>query len=71
MLGNIKGYIDFTSNLSFSPDGINEVFELSGQEIRAKTSLYLENSIKYNDLMEYKPVYNSEDNLIGYDLYIE
>ena len=48
MLGNIKGYIDFTSNLSFSPDGINEVFELSSQEIRAKTSLYLENSIKYN-----------------------
>lgn len=71
LLGNIKGYIDFTSNLSFSPDGINEVFELSSQEIRAKTSLYLENSIKYNDLMEYKPVYNSEDNLIGYDLYIE
>ena len=71
LLGNIKGYIDFTSNLSFSPDGINEVFELSSQEVRAKTSLYLENSIKYNNLMEYKPVYDSEDNLIGYDLYIE
>lgn len=71
LLGNIKGYIDFVSNLSFSPDGVNEVFELSGQEVRAKTSLYLEDSIKYNNLMEYKPVYDTNEVLIGYDLYIE
>lgn len=71
LLGNVKGYIDFVSNLSFSPDGVNEVFELSGQEVRAKTSLYLEESIKYNDLMEYKPVYDTDEVLIGYDLYIE
>ena len=71
LLGNVKGYIDFVSNLSFSPDGVNEVFELSGQEVRAKTSLYLEDSIKYNNLMEYKPVYDTNEVLIGYDLYIE
>lgn len=71
LLGNVKGYIDFASNLSFSPDGVNEVFELSGQEVRAKTSLYLEDSIKYNNLMEYKPVYDTNEVLIGYDLYIE
>lgn len=71
LLGNVKGYIDFVSNLSFSPDGVNEVFKLSGQEVRAKTSLYLEDSIKYNDLMEYKPVYDTNEVLIGYDLYIE
>lgn len=71
LLGNVKGYIDFVSNLSFSPDGVNEVLELSGQEVRAKTSLYLEDSIKYNNLMEYKPVYDTSEILIGYDLYIE
>jgi hypothetical protein len=33
--------------------------------------LYIEESIKYNEIMEYKPAYDREDNLIGYDLYIE
>lgn len=71
LTGGIKGYIDFASTLSFSPDGVNEVLELSTQEVRAKTSLYIEESIKYNDLMEYRPVYSSENVLIGYDLYVE
>lgn len=71
--GLAKGYIDFGNGTVFSPDGINEVMALSAQEVRIKgenTSLYLENSIKYGEVMEYKPVYEGEA-LIGYDLYIE
>lgn len=71
LTGTTRGYIDFASNLSFSPDGVNEILQLSSQEIRANVALYLEDSIKYNELMEYKPVYNQNDILIGYDLYIE
>jgi hypothetical protein len=48
--------------------------ELSDQEVRVKgenTSLYLENSIRYGEVMEYKPVYDKDNILIGYDLYVE
>lgn len=69
--GTVKSYIDFYNGLSFSPDGNNEVLELSTSEVRAKGALYLEESIKYNELMEYRPVYNTDNVLIGYDLYIE
>lgn len=74
LTGTTKGYIDFTSNMIFSPDGTNQILELSDQEVRVKgenTSLYLENSIRYGEIMEYKPVYNKNNILIGYDLYIE
>ena len=74
LTGTTKGYIDFTSNMIFSPDGTNQILELSDQEVRVKgenTSLYLENSIRYGEIMEYKPVYDKNDILIGYDLYVE
>ena len=74
LTGTTKGYIDFTSNMIFSPDGTNQILELSNQEVRVKgenTSLYLENSIRYGEIMEYKPVYDKDNILIGYDLYIE
>ena len=72
--GNSKAYIDFESGTVFSPDGVNQVLTLNGQEVRIKgenTSLYLENSIRYGEGMEYKPVRDDKGNLIGYDLYIE
>lgn len=74
LTGTTKGYIDFTSNMIFSPDGTNQILELSDQEVRVKgenTSLYLENSIRYGEIIEYKPVYDKNDILIGYDLYVE
>ena len=74
LTGTTKGYIDFTSNMIFSPDGTNQILELSDQEVRIKgenTSLYLENSIRYGEVMEYKPVYDKNNVLIGYDLYVE
>ena len=74
LTGTTKGYIDFTSNMIFSPDGTNQILELSDQEVRVKgenTSLYLENSIRYGEVMEYKPVYDKNNVLIGYDLYVE
>ena len=74
LTGTTKGYIDFTSNMIFSPDGTNQTLELSDQEVRIKgenTSLYLENSIRYGEIMEYKPVYDKDNILIGYDLYVE
>lgn len=74
LTGTTKGYIDFTSNMIFSPDGTSQILELSDQEVRVKgenTSLYLENSIRYGEIMEYKPVYDKNDILIGYDLYVE
>lgn len=74
LTGIVKGYIDFTSNMIFSPDGTNQILELSNQEVRVKgenTSLYLENSIHYGEIMEYKPAYDKDGYLIGYDLYIE
>lgn len=74
LTGTTKGYIDFTSNMIFSPDGTNQILELSDQEVRVKgenTSLYLENSIRYGEIMEYKPVYDKNNILIGYDLYVE
>jgi hypothetical protein len=33
--------------------------------------LYIQESIKYNEVMEYKPAYDSKGELVGYDLYIE
>ena len=72
--GNPKAYIDFEKGTIFSPDGVNQVLALSSQEVRIKgenTSLYLENSIKYGGVMEYKPIKNNKGELIGYDLYIE
>ena len=72
--GLVKGYIDFSTNLTFSPDGINQTMLVSNQEVRIKgnnTSLYIENSVKYGEIIEYKPVQDAEGNLIGYDLYIE
>ena len=72
--GSINGYIDFGNGTVFSPDGVNQVLTLMAQEVRIKgenTSLYLENSIKYGEDMEYKPVKDTEGKLIGYDLYIE
>lgn len=74
LTGTTKGYIDFTSNMIFSPDGTNQILELSDQEVRVKgenTSLYLENSIRYGEIMEYKPVYDKNGILVGYDLYVE
>ena len=74
LTGTTKGYVDFTSNMIFSPDGTSQILELSDQEVRVRgenTSLYLENSIRYGEIMEYKPVYDKDDNLIGYDLYVE
>ena len=69
--GNIKGYIDFSNGISFSPDGINQGLSLSNQYVRSNMPLYIEETVKYKDKMEYKPAYNEEGNLIGYDLYIE
>lgn len=68
--GNISGYIDFSNNLVFSPDGTNQVLTLSAQQIRANMPLYIQESIRYNEIMEYTPAYE-EDKLVGYDLYIE
>lgn len=68
--GSIKGYIDFINGINFSPNGSKNTLEVTEQEIHANAILRLEESIKYGDLMEYKPIY-SENELIGYDLYIE
>ena len=66
-----KGYIDFFDGTIFSPDGVNQVLSLSAQQIEALAPLYISESIKYQEKMEYKPAYDKEDQLIGYDLYIE
>lgn len=71
LVGNSSGYIDFANGLTFSPDGANQVLNLSSQWVRAIMPLYIQESVKYNDLMEYKPAYSIDGNLIGYDLYIE
>ena len=69
--GNTKGYIDFANGTVFSPDGVNQVLTLSSQQVHVNMPLYIQESIKYNEAMEYKPAYNSAGELIGYDLYIE
>ena len=69
--GNTKGYIDFANGTVFSPDGVNQVLTLSSQQVHVNMPLYIQESIKYNEVMEYKPAYDSKGELVGYDLYIE
>jgi hypothetical protein len=69
-----ENYIDFSSGITFYPTKIEPVLSLSNQEVRIKgdnTSLYIENSIRYNEIMVYEPVKNDSGILVGYDLYIE
>lgn len=63
-------YIDFTSGIALSPDGKLSGLEITTQQIKTNSTLYINKSVKYNELMEYKPVYLNNE-LIGYDLYIE
>lgn len=67
--GDPKSYIDFSNGLIFSFAN-DEILKLSTAEARFKKNLYLEGSIQYNELMEYRPVY-SGNTLIGYDLYVD
>lgn len=69
-----ENYIDFSSGIAFYPTKIEPVLSLSNQEVRIKgdnTCLYIENSIRYNEIMVYEPVKNDSGILVGYDLYIE
>ena len=68
--GATNAYIDFASGLLLSPDGKNNIVEITSQKVVANSVLYLTDSVKYNELMEYKPVYENNV-LIGYDLYID
>lgn len=70
----VESYMDFSSGIAFYPTKTEPVLSLSNQEVRIKgdtTSLYIENSIRYNEIMVYEPVKNDSGVLIGYDLYIE
>lgn len=70
----VESYMDFSSGITFHPTKTEPVLSLSNQEVRIKgdtTSLYIENSIRYNEIMVYEPVKNDSGVLVGYDLYIE
>ena len=71
--GVVEGYIDFSQGIAFSPDGGDKIFALSSQKVivKSNSSLYIENSVIYGECVEYKPVKNSNNVIIGYDLYVE
>ena len=75
LIGSSSSYLDFQSGIKFSADGLNKQLELSRDEIGAKTSVRLESGIFFgtsdNEAMEYRPIKNDKNELIGYDLYIE
>lgn len=68
--GGVKGYIDFSEGIKFSPDGNTQVLTLAAQQVQMEVPLYIKETVKYNDIMEYKPAYSNGE-LIGYDLYVE
>ena len=75
LIGSSSSYLDFQSGIKFSADGLDEQLELSRDEVKAKTSVRLESGIFFgtsnNEAMEYRPIKNDKNELIGYDLYIE
>ena len=63
-------YIDFKNGLSFFAEN-NKMFEINSNEASFVGALRINKTIYYGDRMEYRPAYDMEGNLIGYDLYVE
>lgn len=68
--GNVSNYIDFKNGLSFFAEN-NKMFEINSNEASFVGALRINKTIYYGDRMEYRPAYDMEGNLIGYDLYVE
>lgn len=67
-----NSYIDFDNDTqTFAPNGSTSVLSLNKESVDIKTTLVINESIKYGEKMSYKPIKDLSDNLIGYDLYIE
>lgn len=63
-------YIDFSNGFSFI-DGETNYINLINKQTILGTALKINQSVWYGELMEYRPVKNNSDILIGYDLYIK
>ena len=64
-----NSYLSFKDGFIFSSNGIQKEMVINNNQTIVNSELIIKDVVKYGDLMEYRPVYQSEE-LIGYDLYI-
>ena len=66
----LNSVINFEKGFKYSQG--ESGFEVNTQETIVNTdSMSIKGLVKYGDLIEYKPVYDENDKLVGYDLFIK